>query len=481
MGLSLEGFSLEENYYDILNLPKEAANRDIRIAYIIKIRQFPNESFPEKFKEIRKAYETLSNPKSRKEYDAMSLYGEEIKQLQASASYAIEQEDYEESIRCYKKILIIEPSLLNIRNQYALALIYAGSYEKAITVLEKLVEKEEENAVYFFNLGFAHENKGSLEQAIQYYVQASELDPHDVNIIFSLSDVYLYQKDYLNARNAINNALARNYNEGFHQFMYLFKLLKIDVSSKSPQGIHETLSRIEQLLNQHPDEKKYVANEFGKFALELVSYKQFEWAYYVTEKGIELDPSHEELRVLHEEIKNKKELYSEFELFENDEKIIKPIRYNLFLYLFGNEFSEEEFKEHLEEMYKGVEHSSKYEPEVTVNSLKRMCIKYPSLYAEREDVLNEVLNISEEYKAINQQYVKMKKDSLITNSLKRLVALYLSETEEEERGHYFEDIMEEMSYEPPKLVVNSINRLQSEYPNLFNLNSSFLLKIKKVT
>lgn len=470
---------LEPSYYDILDLPKDSVESEIRKAYILKLRQYPNEKFPEEFKAIRKAYETLSNQKSRKEYDTMSIYGEEIKQLQNSAFIALENDNFDDAIMYYKKILMIEPSLLNIRNQYALALIYNDEQDNAIRQLVKLIEQDKKNAVYFYNLGFAYETKGDDQQAITFYKQASELDPNDVNIIFALSDVYLNISDFPNARRTINNALSKNSNEGFHQFMYLFRHLQIDVFSKDSDLIGKTLVRIEALLEHNHDEKNYVANEFGKFASELFYYKQFEWAYYLTEKGIELDPTNTDLLSLHEETKNNKMLYKEFGYLEKDEKIVKPLLYNLFLYLFANEFSEKEFNSRLDDMFKSVELSTMYDSEQTSASIKRLNIKYPNLYKIREEYFKKVLKISEHYKEINKQYDQLKNDSGITNSLKRLIALYLTEVSDEERSAYFEDIVDEMSYELIHTLKMSVNRLQTSYPALFALNPDFLNKIKK--
>jgi curved DNA-binding protein CbpA len=470
---------VEISYYDTLGISKEATEGEIKKAYVIKLRQYPNEKFPEEFKEIRKAYEILSNPKTRKEFDTMSIYGDEIKQLQSDASESLNNQDFEAAINCYKKILMIEPSLLNVRNQYALALIYHEEYNKAIKQLEKLVEQENDNAVYMFNLGFAYERKGNKRQAITYYQLAYELDPNDVNIIFALTDVYVDLKEYQNARNAITNALAKSSNEGFHQFMYLFRHLQIDVFAKDFKEIEKTLKKIESLLADHPDEKSYVAIEFGKFAAELFDYKQFTLAYYLTEKGVELDPTNTALIELHEDTKDRKVLYGEFELLEKDERILKPLGYNLFLYLFGNEFSKKEYQEHLDTMYKNIELSAIYEPNETISSLKRINIKYPNLYKEREEFFNEVMKMSEKNKEINNQYERLKNDSLITNSLVRLMALYLSNFEEDERRSYFEDIMNEMGHEPASKVLSAINRIQSSYPALFAINSEFLKDIKK--
>jgi len=67
-----------ENYYKLLDIKMEADKKEIKKAYKKKLRKYPPEKAPEKFKKIRNAYETLNDEKSRKEYDAIIKYEDEI-------------------------------------------------------------------------------------------------------------------------------------------------------------------------------------------------------------------------------------------------------------------------------------------------------------------------------------------------------------------------------------------------------------------
>jgi len=120
---------MKKSHYDILNMSMECTTSEIKKAYISKLREFPNEQFPAEFKAIRLAYEILIDPKSRIEYDTMNLHGEEIEILSNKASEAIEIEDYESASYFYKKILMIEPSLIKIRSYYAYSLIQLNEHD----------------------------------------------------------------------------------------------------------------------------------------------------------------------------------------------------------------------------------------------------------------------------------------------------------------------------------------------------------------
>jgi curved DNA-binding protein CbpA len=53
--------------YDVMELPRGSSEADIRRRYLELVRQFPPERAPERFTEIRAAYEQLRDPAARLE------------------------------------------------------------------------------------------------------------------------------------------------------------------------------------------------------------------------------------------------------------------------------------------------------------------------------------------------------------------------------------------------------------------------------
>ena len=66
-----------KTFYDVLGVSKNASDKEIKSAFRkLAVKYHPDAGGDEqKFKEISEAYETLSDPKKRKEYDQMLMFG----------------------------------------------------------------------------------------------------------------------------------------------------------------------------------------------------------------------------------------------------------------------------------------------------------------------------------------------------------------------------------------------------------------------
>ncbi len=54
--------------YEILDVPEESSDSEIKKAYLAKVRQYPPERFPEMFQQIRQAYELIRTESERLSY-----------------------------------------------------------------------------------------------------------------------------------------------------------------------------------------------------------------------------------------------------------------------------------------------------------------------------------------------------------------------------------------------------------------------------
>ena len=67
----------QKSFYDVLGVKRDASDKEIKDAFHKLARKYHPDAGgdAEKFKEISEAYETLSNPEKRKEYDQLLMFG----------------------------------------------------------------------------------------------------------------------------------------------------------------------------------------------------------------------------------------------------------------------------------------------------------------------------------------------------------------------------------------------------------------------
>jgi curved DNA-binding protein CbpA len=59
--------------FEILDIPESVTDPQVKTAYLQKTREFPPERFPEKFKEIKDAYEKIKSFQDRVSYKLFHL------------------------------------------------------------------------------------------------------------------------------------------------------------------------------------------------------------------------------------------------------------------------------------------------------------------------------------------------------------------------------------------------------------------------
>src|SRR5438445_340599 len=103
-----------QSYYEVLAVARDADERTIKKSYFALVRKYPPETHPEEFKRIRAAYEVLSNPVSRKDYDAVDQYdqyGEEISARLKAGMASMDHADWQSAQREFLHVLGLKPEL----------------------------------------------------------------------------------------------------------------------------------------------------------------------------------------------------------------------------------------------------------------------------------------------------------------------------------------------------------------------------------
>lgn len=135
-----------KNYYELFGVGRNASIEEIRRAKLRLIRQYSNERYPEEFMFINEAFDVLSDPVKRSQYDDApdgrgSTYLEgELQQCY----YYLEKEDYVRLEQLVKRLSLNHPFNPQILQLYTLALHHLGRYNEEKGMYEKLIRNENE-------------------------------------------------------------------------------------------------------------------------------------------------------------------------------------------------------------------------------------------------------------------------------------------------------------------------------------------------
>jgi tetratricopeptide (TPR) repeat protein len=157
---------VKKSHYETLGLAKSAGDEEIKRAYFGLVRKYQPDRFPEEFKEIRAAYETLRDREKRAEYDAVDNLPLSAAPLFHEARRLDRLGRYNKSAELYREILKSHPGLDSVREQYARSLSDNDKTGKAAEVWEELCRKHPGNSRYARELGRCYSDRGWNKKAL---------------------------------------------------------------------------------------------------------------------------------------------------------------------------------------------------------------------------------------------------------------------------------------------------------------------------
>lgn len=87
----------KDNLYRRLGTRSNISQARIREKYVARLREFPPETHPEEFRIIREAYEILSNPETRADYDAARQGKQSWEELFEAGAKAFAEDKYDKA------------------------------------------------------------------------------------------------------------------------------------------------------------------------------------------------------------------------------------------------------------------------------------------------------------------------------------------------------------------------------------------------
>ena len=160
--------------YEILGIDENADPKQIKKAYFRLIRIHSPEKDPEKFQQIRAAYDRLTNPQTVTEdafafplpdHSFTKLYTDNI-------TYALEQQDYKQAVKCTEEAILYIGESAHFLFLLAIACEKCGKFGKAAKQYEKIWKEYPDNYHICGRLAEAYYYRGYYKKAWNYFETA---------------------------------------------------------------------------------------------------------------------------------------------------------------------------------------------------------------------------------------------------------------------------------------------------------------------
>ena len=320
-----------KNYYEILNITKNASQEEIRSGYKKMLRKYPPEKEQEKYKEIREAYDTLKDEKSRKNYDAYFHHEKDIKTLEDKYTEHMEAENYNEAEKVLKKILIISPEIAHIKDKLGEVYFLEENYDKSFQIYRELTKKYPNNIDYFIKLGRVFIEKNAFSMARIYFIKAYNFDNSNANAISGIVYSYLKENNVDEAIRFLEREIRKDNKLDFEDFFALSKLLECHIIKNDIFNLKKTLDTIKRITPEDDESKGFISWKLGKFAAELYDRGFYEETKEITPICLRLTPDIDIIQELH----RRANLFIEADKLIKDKDIENVVKFPVINYIFG--------------------------------------------------------------------------------------------------------------------------------------------------
>ena len=371
-----------KNYYEILNVNKDANQEEIRSGYKKMLRKYPPEKEQEKYKEIREAYDTLKDEKSRKNYDAYFHHEKDIKTLEDKYTEYMEAKNYNEAEKILKKILIISPEIAHIKDKLGEVYVLKNEYDKSIEIYKKLIKEYPDNVDYLIKLAGNYSQLENYEKARIYYRKAYDLDDSNPDAISGVMNSYIGENKISEAISFLNGDIEKDNKLDFEDFFALSKLLECYIIKNDMPNLKNTLEKIKKIAPEDEESKEFISWKLGKLAAELYEMGIYEHSKEILEICLKLTPAINLIQELYKQVN----LYVEVNKLMDDDNIYGSSKIPIYSYFFGEKLDEETKKQ----MFQKLEGELKTSigKEYFKGGVQKIKERYPMLY--NEPAINEI-------------------------------------------------------------------------------------------
>ena len=417
-----------KDYFEVLDIDEQTEEQDIAKAYRRMLRKYPAERYPEKNRDIREAYEALTNP--RKRYSCVEFHRMSIasKQAYMAAVDAMGKGDYSKAAKTLEKALKDEEHTIHLKFVLGLAYLSMDKPSRALKVLEPVrCEFPYDIELNIIIIRACLEAK-EYDKALIWAEECYEIDKSNFVLIGLLVDGYQMKKEYGEAaavlREAFENPafLDRKYAIGSRTVHILF------LDKKYSDSL-EWLDRL-TTLQAREDEKAASFNAFMVMLDFFIGKHMLREADRCAGAILKLMPDRQDIARVKKGIEVILSVEPEIDRFDRDEFI--PDLLKIYIASGISELLAPDLAEEQQKAYVIlIEHQLLGDYSSYLIAVRYLKTNYPALYGFKADFLDAFQDARERKKLINKNKVLFcRYQDVIAQMLDELSAEYLGDEDD---------------------------------------------------
>jgi curved DNA-binding protein CbpA len=286
----------KQNHYQVLGLERGADDRAIKKAYFGLIRKFPPDTHPEEFKDLRHAYEVLSDPVARKRFDDAARdyreYGDDAALALREAEAEVKAGDEKAAQTRLRALVDERPDLRIARENLAASLSRTKDFAPALAELDTLLEAAPEEPRYHLFRGLVLRGMEKPKKAKAALRKAHDLAPADLGIHVALIDLLADEKAFDEALDEITGALPGQMPRSAGALRLWLRKISVLVLADRGRGAEAAITELIAEVERSGDAElpRYVAAQLAAIAAGCFARKEAAAANALLRRCAELHP-----------------------------------------------------------------------------------------------------------------------------------------------------------------------------------------------
>ncbi len=254
-------------------------------------------------------------------------------------------------------------------------------------------------SLYWANLGHCYlqkaESDGTAEaiaDARQTFLKAFNLEKINANHALNVAKTYRMESAYDEAMSWCEKAIGADGKADFQDFDALFEIAVLHSLKGDLSGIQRTGERIKSLSDLDVDRREYIAARFVQMASNLFDLHHYDVAESFAKTARQFDPTRRVISDLETLSRQHHLAIDEFKTLENDSAILHPIKAIAYVKI-ASIMGEEDPDDHGQIVRGALQNLITYPKEQGRESLSRLKIVYPNLYAIGQEGFDHVMSV----------------------------------------------------------------------------------------